>query len=87
MPRAKAKSPAQVSFNVCTPIETTYGRTHWFTLGRAWESTKDGKRRILVKLNALPLGRDLHLFEIVEGDSGKKDSYPLLDPDLDDPPF
>ena len=78
-------------FNVCAPLRTSLGGTHWVTLGRAWESKKDGKRRILVKLNALPIeGRDLHLFEREE-----EDEDPRLpdgtDPDnlgfLDDLPF
>jgi hypothetical protein len=58
------------TFDVVTPVETSQKNTHWFNLGRAWETELNGKRRILVKLNAHPMGNTLYLFE--KGEEGAR---------------
>jgi len=67
----KQQGSYKAVFDVTTPVETSQGNTHWFNLGRAWESVKDGRRRVLIKLNAHPVGRELYLFERVEGEKAK----------------
>jgi hypothetical protein len=64
----KKQGSYETTFDVTTPVETSQGKTHWFNLGRAWENVKDGKRRVLIKLNAHPVGDTLYLFERVEGE-------------------
>ena len=59
----KPTSKCTAVFDVVTPVETSQKNTHWFVLGRAWETEKDGKRRISIHLNAHPIGGKLMLFE------------------------
>ena len=82
------KPPNLAVFDVMTPVETSQKNTHWFNLGRAWESVHNGKRRILVKLNAHPLGNTLYLYERTGEDSERLPSgnEPNNDGMLDDIP-
>lgn len=61
-------------YNVCYGIEGEGKKTRWRTVGSAWEHKKDGKVRIDVTIDALPINftGKLCLFEII--DDGRVES-------------